>query len=177
MVTTENPSNRRLPVDRAARVAVPAGMAVVTWLVVLLGAGLVLRPGALLAAAIPLVVVGVMLWPLVAVAPWRNGVTGRVRGWAARQRSSLLVTAGLAAVLAVPFVADLLPGVLVGILRLPFRATGMLFGASVFYRERVGAFAGRTLLRFGQWYLEVLWLYVIASGITMLSESLRPGGT
>lgn len=153
-----------------ASVVVPVGMAVATWLVLLLLAGLVLRIDSFsLLNLVPLFVVGLMLWPLFVVEPWSDDAAARVLNWVETRRSVLLVTVPLAVVTALSVV----PGPLAAILNLPFRVSGVLFGASLFYRERVGAGFAQLLLRFGQWYLELLWLYLISSGIVVLGRRLR----
>lgn len=162
-------------VDRATNIAIPVGMAVITWLVFLIGLGLVLRLESLsIFNLVPFAVVGLLLWPLAQFAPWRVGVADRVRTWANQHRSELVVMVGLIALTALPAIELTRP--IVGILRLPYRNfSGVFFGVSVFYRERFGATVGRLLFEFGRWYLELIWLFVLATAITVGIQALTGG--
>jgi len=161
------------PPDRLARatdIAVPVGFGVVTWLVVALLAGYLLRLGSLsLINLLPLFVFGILLWPIVAFEPWREAAPPAARDWLRRNRSQILLAGLLVALLAVPFVPDLIARGLA----LPFRASGIFFGASVFYRQRLGATVGQALFRFGQWYLVALWFYVLASVLVSVGRWAR----
>lgn len=156
--------------ERAARVAVPTGLAAGTWLVVLVGVGLLARLDSPL-DLLPLFVVGVMLWPVYLAAPWRPGVTGRVLRTVERNRWGIVAAAGLLVVRALPVT----PGPLLTLLDLPFRSAGVLFGAGLFYRELFGPAAGRFLLSFGQWYLELFWLFLAGSLLVRLGRLRRLG--
>lgn len=156
--------------DRLAPVAVPVGLAVVTWLTLLLAAGVLLRPGSLsLSNLVPLFFVGLLLWPVYRAAPWRDGTAARVLRWVNRSRAAFAVLAVLFVLPAVPLVPDLL----ISLLQLPYRGSGLFFGASLFYRERLGPTAARLLLRFGQWYFQALWLYLLATILVGLGRRLR----
>lgn len=147
-------------VERVAPVAVPAGLAVVTWLTLLLAAGVLVRfEGSLLATVVPLFFVALLAWPVYRAAPWRAGVTDRTRRWLDREWPVLAVVAGLAVLPILPLVPD----PVVSVLQLPYRGSGLFFGATVFYREQLGPLAGRLLLRFGQWTIQLLWLYLLAT--------------
>lgn len=156
--------------SRVTAVVVPVGMAVFSWLALLLLAGYLLRlDGVSPLDVVPLFVFGLMLWPLTIVRPWREDATPRILAWVSRNRATLALTGALAIVVAVEVVS----GLLATILGLPFRASGMLFGASLFYRARVGDGFGWLLFRFGQWYLEVLWLYVFSGALVTLGRKVR----
>lgn len=146
-------------------VIVPIGLAVVTWLVFLLTAGTVLRINSFsLLDLIPLVVIALMFWPIAAIAPWYDGVTQRVLDWVRPRRPVFPVIVALFLVTRLPLIPDLV----VRFLNLPFRVSGIIFGASVYYRQLVGDEFAAFLLRFGQLYLEAVWLYILASGIVLL---------
>lgn len=152
----------------AVAIAVPAGLAVGTWFVVLLAVGVIARADSLL-DLLPSFFIGLLLWPVVRAAPWREGVTARTRAWAHRNRGALVVAVVLAVLPALPFVPD----VVVTVLQLPYRGSGMFFGASLVYREPLGSAASRTLLRFGQWSFHALWLYLLATGLLAIGRRLR----
>lgn len=154
MAHHESPTSRLV---RVTRVAVPAGLAVLTWLVVLLAVGVLAGLTASVMNIVPVILVGLLFWPVFRAAPWRPGVTERMRRFVRTNRDPILVAIALFVLRSVPVTPDLL----VSLLDLPFRATGLLFGASVFYRRHVGAAFGRFILDFGQWYLEAFWLFGI----------------
>jgi len=153
-----------------ARVLVPVGLAVATWLVALLAVGYLLGIRSLSPfTLLPLSIVVALFWPIVAVAPWREGASARVVFWIVRNRETLVGIVGLALLAALPVT----PRLLVRILELPYRGSGIFFGASLFYREHVGPAFADLLLRFGQWYLELLWLYVVATGAVAVGRRMR----
>lgn len=165
-------SEGRLPIsaDRLVDLAVPVGLAVVTWLTLLLGVGVLVRVSApSVLDLVPLFFVVVLLWPVYLAAPWREGVSGRVRGWASRHTTEFAVVVGLALLPLVPFVPDLL----VSLLQLPYRGSGVFFGASLFYRQRLGATAGRLLLVFAQTSFQLIWLFLLSKGVLGLVRRLR----
>lgn len=165
-------SHRREQGKRVALVAVPVGLAVIAWLELLVAVGVVAELDALsLLNLLPLLVVLVMFWPLYLLAPWRPGLTERVVDWAGAHRDGILAAVVLGVVRVVPFAPDLL----VGLLNLPFRSAGVLFGAKLFYGERLGTEAGRLVLRFGQWYLEAFWLFVVGTALVRLGNWIRRG--
>lgn len=166
MGTIDRPS-----ADRIARVAVPVGLGVFTWVVLLLVGGVLLRLGSLSASSVlPLLAIGLLVLPLYEFAPWRGGVTDRVREWAAERRLRLRLTAGGFLLLRVPVLASLL-GPVAAVLQFPTRAAPqLLFGVSLFYGERLGDAAGRWLFALGRWYVELLWLYALASGVATLAS-------
>lgn len=150
--------------ERVLRVAVPAGMAVFTWLAGLVIAGYLVRLRPLTVPfLVDLVVTVLLLWPLAAFVPWRDGLTRRLRNWARRRRRALAVTAALAGAAGVlPVVGG--PEPLVTALRLPSESVG-LYGIARLYREHAGATLAWVLVRFGRGYLQALWLYVLASAL------------
>jgi len=165
-------SHRRERGTRIALVAVPVGLAVIAWLALLVTLGVVAELDALsLLNVLPLLVVLVMFWPLYLLAPWRPGLTERVVDWAGTHRDGILVAVVLGVVRVVPFAPDLL----VGLLNLPFRSAGVLFGAKLFYGERLGTEAGRLVLRFGQWYLEAFWLFIVGTALVRVGNWIRGG--
>lgn len=166
------PSNDALesPVTQTAAVIVPIGLAVVTWLVLLLAVGTVLRIKSFsILDVIPLFVIALMFWPIASIAPWYNGVTQRVLNWLRPRRTVFPVILALFLATQLPLVPDLV----VRFLNLPFRVSGILFGASIYYRQFVGPEFAAFLLRFGQAYLEAVWLYILASGIVLLTRRAR----
>jgi hypothetical protein len=154
--------------ERVARLAISAGLAVVTWLVLLVGVGLVAGLDSPL-ELLPLFVVIVMLWPVYLAAPWRPGMTGRVLGAVERNRWGIAAGFGLLLLRWLPFI----PGPLLTVLDLPFRSAGVLFGAGLFYRRLFDPAVGRFLLSFGQWYLELFWLFLAGSFLVRLGDWLR----
>lgn len=157
-------------IDRIAPVAVPVGLAVLTWLALLLIAGFFARLGSLsLLNLVPLFFVALLVWPVYSVAPWREGATARVRAWAAPRRPAFVLVAVLGALPLVPVVPDLV----VSVLQLPYRGAGSFYGASLFYRERFGRPAGWLLLTAAQSYLQVLWLYFLSVGLLGLVRRVR----
>ena len=156
--------------DRALAVAVPVALAVVTWLGLLFVVGFLARLNRLsVLNLLPLFFVGLLFWPVARAAPWREGVTDRARTWTEERAVAFVVVAGLALLPLVPFVPDLL----VSVLQLPYRGSGIFFGASLFYRERLGPTAARALLLVAQWYLQLLWLYLVSIGLVGLVRRLR----
>lgn len=158
-VATERGSQRGT--RTVTRFLAPAVLAVLTWLVVLVAIGVLSRFGSpSILNLLSLVVVVVMVYPLTIVAPWRPDLTERLTAWARRNWHG--VAGG-----AVLFVVRLLPvpGLVGGLLDLPFRSAGMLFGAKLFYAQRLGEPTGQLLLSFGQWYLELLWLFLLGTGL------------
>lgn len=157
-MTTREPEPESAPATPATRGAVAAGLAVVTWLVVLVAVGVVARldPSSIL-SAVSLFVVALVIAPIYAVAPWQPAPGGRVVAWIRANRASVAVAAGLLVVRTLPVAPD----PLVGLLDLPFRSAGVLFGVELFYRDLAGPAAGAFLRRFAQWYLELLWLLVL----------------
>lgn len=157
-MTTHEPDAEPVPARFAARAAVAGGLAVLTWLVALVAAGVVARiePASPLSIA-PVFVVLLMVAPLYKLAPWRPEPGGRVLGWLRTNRAAVGVAVVLLLLRTIPFT----PGPLVGLLDLPFRSAGFLFGVELFYRELVGPGAGVFVRQFAQWYLEALWLLVI----------------
>lgn len=166
---------RRSRARAALAVAVPVCLAVLTWLVALLAVGVVASVGVpSLLDLVALFVVGITFWPIYRVAPWRPGMTGRVVEWLRNNRTTIGIAVALLVARSLPFA----PGLVVGLLDLPFRSASILFGASVFYRQQVGPEVGHVLLKFGQWYLEIYWLLVIGYFLTPIGRRLgRAFGT
>lgn len=156
--------------DRLVDLAVPVGLAVVTWLTLLLAVGVLVRVSApSVLDLVPLFFVVVLLWPVYLAAPWRDGVSARVRRWARDQPTEFAVVVGLGLLPLVPFAPDLL----VSLLQLPYRGSGIFFGASLFYRQRFGPTAGRLLLVFAQTTLQLIWLFLLSTGVLGLVRRLR----
>lgn len=161
---------RQDSIERAVRIGVPVGLAVVTWLLLLLLAGYLLRLESLaLFNLLPLFVFGILFWPVVAFEPWRENAAAAFRAYLRSNRTALLVTGLLVALILVPFVPDLVSRILV----LPFRASGIFFSASMFYREQLGATVGQAVFRFGQLYLVFLWLYVLSTVLVSFGRWVR----
>lgn len=156
---------------RLARVTVAAGLAVLTWLVGLVALGTVAGMESVSPLAlVPLLVIALMAWPLYRAAPWRPGLAERTLSWLVRTRYGLAVAAGIAVLRTLPVT----PGLVQFVLDVPFRAAGLLFGARLFYAERLGAAAaGRLVLQAGLWYLEALWLVLLGTTIVRLWGSVR----
>lgn len=152
------------------RVAVPVGLAVLTWLGLLLAVGFLARLGSLsLLNLLPVFFVALLFWPVYRIEPWREGATDRVVAWARQRRVVVPVVIGLALLPLVPLVPDLL----VSVLQLPYRGSGVFFGATLFYRARFGPAVARLLLVFAQTYLQLLWLYFLAVGLVEVVRRLR----
>lgn len=157
-------------VERLVAVAVPVGLAVLTWLSLLLTVGFLARLNALsFLNLVPLFFLLLLFWPVYRAAPWREGVAERVGRWARDHTTEFAVLVALGILPYVP----LLPDLVVTLLQLPYRGSGIFFGASLFYRERLGPMAGRLLLRFAQAYLQLIWLYLLAKGTVGLARRLR----
>lgn len=165
---------RPVEFERVLHVAVPAGLAVVTWLILLLAFGVAANADGvgdlnLLAAA----GVGFMLWPIYLAAPWQPELTDRLLDWAHGYSDAIAIAFGLLVLRWVPFV----PGFVTGILNVPFRAAGILFPAKLFYQTVFGVGVSELLLSFGLWYLEAFWLFVIGSVLAgVLAGVLGRGG-
>lgn len=167
---------RRTP-DRLVDGLLVVALAGLTWVVVLLGVGVLLRlrPTSFLSvlSLLSLVAIVVMGWPVIAIRPWRPGGGARVRWWLRGHRTELAVTAGLLVFVASPVRLGPLESVL-SLLRLPFRAAaGFLFSPSLVYQRVIAPEFGRGLFRFAQWYLEVIILYFVASLVLDGVRSLR----
>lgn len=155
---------------RVGEVTVPVVLAVMTWVFVLLVVGRLLRfEGAL--SIVPLVFVTGLFVPLAMFAPWRNGVSERGLGWIAAHRRSLAVTAVFAGLLLLP-VSDLL-GPVVSFFQFPLRLTGMFYGATIPYRQYVVPELGTVLFRTSQWYVQLLWLFLLATGLVSIVDGIR----
>ncbi len=151
----------------AVSLAIPLGLGIITWYALLIGAGIALRITSVSPFEFaPFVIVALLFWPVYAFRPWRSGLDARVHGWAVHYRHAIGLAAALAVLLAGSNGTNL-PAGIASVLQLPLRgASGPLYGASVFYRERIGRAAGAALLRIGQWYLEAMWLFLLSAGIT-----------
>lgn len=170
---------RRWPPDRLVEASLVVAVAGLTWVVLLLGAGVLLRfrlTSALsLLSLLSLVAIVVMGWPVIAVRPWRPGGGARIRRWIADHRPEVAATVVLLALVASPVRLGPADPIL-SLLRLPFRAAaGLLFSPSVVYQRAIGPEFGRGLFRFAQWYLEAIVLYFVASIVLDGVRSLRRG--
>ncbi len=158
--------------DRVARVVVPVGLGVYTWLAVVLVAGVFLRSGLFSVSISGVLGLLALFLPLYAFAPWRPDLTDRVLEWGRERRVALGLAAGAFLLLRTPVIAVLLAP-FATVLQYPTLVFPQLvFDAWLFYGERVGDATGRWLFQFGRWYLELLWLYVLASAVALLV----PGG-
>jgi len=155
--------------DAAARWVVPVGMGVLTWLVVALAVGAVASLGSPSVLSVVLLVgLALLALPIYRFRPWTPGLTDRVLVFARTRRLTLAVAVGLFILVRLPVVTDLL-GPLVGVLTLPLRAApGVLFGAKVFYTDRLGAPVGRLVFGGGRLYVEFLWLYALGTAVEAL---------
>ncbi len=161
---------RARALDRAVELGVPAGLAALTWLGLALAAGFLARLNDLsVLNLLPLFFVGLLFWPVYSAAPWRPGVAERARSWARRSRAELAVVA----VLWLVPLAPLVPELVVSLLQLPYRGSGIFFGASLFYRQRLGPEAGRLLLAAAQAYIQLLWLFLLSKGLVAVGRRLR----
>lgn len=156
--------------ERVLGVAVPVGLAVLTWLALLLTIGFLARLNSLsVLNLVPLFFVVLLFWPVYLAAPWRDGVSERVRSWARGQTTEFAVAVAFGLLPLVPVVPDLL----VSVLQLPYRGSGIFFGASLFYRQRFGPPAGRVLLNFAQVSIHLVWLYLLSKGTVGVARRLR----
>jgi hypothetical protein len=170
-VATDHSDGRRTILDRAGRVVVPAALAVLSWLVLLVAVALFARADATsLLDLLPLIVVPMMGWPLARAAPWRPGVTDRAVGWARANRRAFAVGVATFALRWVPGT----PGAVVTLVDLPFRTASVLFGVGVVYRQWVGPAFGSAVFRAAQLYLVAFWLYGIGTIVVDAIRRLRP---
>ncbi len=159
-----------LSIEDLVRMAVPIGLAVLTWLGLLLTVGFLARLNSLsLLNVLPMFFLVLLFWPIYRVKPWRPGAADRVRHWLAEQTTELAVLVGLWVLPWVP----LLPDLLVTLIQLPYRGSGVFFGASLFYRERLSPVIGRLLLNLAQLYIQALWLYFLSKGTVGLVRRFR----
>lgn len=151
------------------RVAVPAGLAVLTWAVGLVVVSRLLRFGPLgLHSVLWLGVLVTMVWPIVSFAPWRERPGERAADWVADRRGRLALTALLAGLVAVLRVLGG-PVVLLEVLVLPTDLlSGGLYGTAAFYRERAGPTVAAGVFWFARWYLLGLWLYGLSIGLAFV---------
>lgn len=168
-MSTEAGSRTRSATDHMVELVVRVGLAVFTWLAILLAIGFLARiPELSLLNVLPLFFVGLLFWPIYRAAPWQPGLASRVRQWSRDQQMEALAIAGLGLLPLVPFMQD----VLVSLLQLSHRGSGVFFGASLFYRERFGSTVARVLLTFGQTYMQLLWLYFLSIGLLAVGRRL-----
>ncbi len=148
----------------AARVIVPVGMGILTWLVVLLAVGAVASLGSPSVLSVVLLVGFVLLvLPIYRFRPWEPALSGRVLEFGRTRRLTLGFAVALFVLLRLPLVPELL-GPVVTVLLLPLRATPqVLFGAKVFYADLLGEAPAQALFRAGQLYVEFLWLYTVGT--------------
>ncbi|MFB6297085.1 MAG: hypothetical protein ABEH56_01030 [Salinirussus sp.] len=156
-----------------ARYAVPVGLGIFTWLLVLIAAGAVLSMDSVsVFSLVTLAALGLLFVPVYRFRPWRTGSSDRVLAFLSRRRRALAAAAGLFVLVRIPAVTDLF-GSLLSVLLLPVRAVPqLLFGVSVFYGARAGEAVGGALFDVGRLYVEFLWLYAVV----LFALSLVPGG-
>lgn len=165
------------PADRLApirRVAVPAGLAVLTWAVLLVVLGRLLRFGPLtLYSPLWLGAIGAMVWPIVAFAPWRDRPDERAAAWLRDHRRPAALTVALAGLVVVLRALDG-PAFVLGVLVLPTDLlSGGLYATAAFYRDLVGPTGAAAVFRFARWYLLGLWLYAVATGLVVADRAVR----
>jgi len=150
--------------EAVARVLVPVGMGLLTWLVFLLAVGAAGSLSSLSVMSVVLLVAfGLLALPVYRFRPWESGLTDRVLAFARTRRLTLAFAVGLFVLVRLPFVAELL-GPLLTILLLPLRAAPqVLFGANVFYADLFGETVGQAVFRAGRLYVEFLWLYTVGT--------------
>ncbi|MFB6149040.1 MAG: hypothetical protein ABEJ48_05190 [Halobacteriales archaeon] len=151
------------------RRVVPAGLGVVTWLLILLVAGVVLSLDSVSVLSILLVVVlGVLFIPIYRLRPWEPGVTARFLGFVRRRRHVILVAGWLFVLVRLPVISEALSSVF-ALLLFPMQAVPQfLYSTTVFYDTRLGAPIGQLLFDFGRLYVELLWLYTLSGFLTKL---------
>jgi hypothetical protein len=148
---------------RLAAVVLPAGMAVLTWLVGLtlvayaVGMESVTVPGLLRGLFL-----GLLVWPIVAFAPWRGGLASRLRRWAREKLSVILVSAALASLAVVGW-----PAVLMAVLWFPLDVVG-LYGLAAVVSNGVGPAAAAGLMAFARTGLILAWLYLMGTVLVTL---------
>lgn len=158
-------------VDRGLRFVVPAGVAIAVGMVGIVVAGLGLRIEGLAATSLmQLLLIAVLLWPVYRLAPWRPGVTERVRGWFRSNRSPVAVAAVLILGSRLPFAPDLFAA----LVDVPLvRTSGFFYGVEVFYRPHVGFEFGKVIRRFGQWYVTVFFVLGVVVLVIDIGKSIR----
>jgi hypothetical protein len=148
---------------RLAAVVLPAGMAVLTWLVGLtlvgyaVGMESVTVPGLLRGLFL-----GLLVWPIVAVKPWRGGLASRLRRWGREKLSVILVAAALASLAVVGW-----PAVLTTVLWFPLDVVG-LYGLAAVVRDGAGPAAAAGLVAFARTGLLLAWLYLLGAVVVGL---------
>lgn len=163
-----------MAVSRVGRVVAPVGAAVATWLVVLilLAFGLSLGP-LTVSRLVDAVLVGLLAWPVVAVEPWRAGLTQRLDRWARRRWLTLWLMAVIAS-LGVLLDAVDGPRIALVALRFPVETVGLVRLAAL-VREHAGAGAATALLFVARVFLGLLWAYLLAAGSVALGRAGRGG--
>lgn len=161
--------------ETAARVLVPVGAGVLTWLVVAVAVGAVASLSSPTLMSVVLVLaLGLLFLPIYRFRPWETGLTDRVQVFVRTRRLTLAVAVLLFVFLRFPFVTDLL-GPLVGLLLLPVRAAPqILFGAKLFYADHLSEQVGTLLFRAARLYVEFLWLYTLGTVVQALSQWGEP---
>ncbi|MFB6362387.1 MAG: hypothetical protein ABEH59_13840 [Halobacteriales archaeon] len=157
-------------IEDVVRIAVPVALAILTWLGLLLTVGFLARVNSLsLLNILPIFFLVLLFWPIYSVAPWRPGAGERVQNWIRGQYVEFAVLGGLWMLPIFPLGPDLL----VTVIQLPYRGSGVFFGASLFYRERLNPTASRLLLNLAQVYIQALWLYFLSKGTVGLVRRVR----
>ena len=158
------------------RVAVPAALAVLTWAVLLVVAGSVIRFGPLTAyGVVRIAVLAAALWPVYAFAPWRPHPRRRFAWWVEARRRPLALATGLAVALLAVLALDGPPWIVTA-LALPGELVEPgLYRVAGLYRDLAGRLVAYAVLGFARWYLTGLWLYGVAAGILHVWGVVREG--
>lgn len=155
----------------ALKALILIGVVATVLLVGILVVGMVARIEELSAGSfMQFVLIGVLLWPVYRLAPWRSDLTERVRRWFRSHPWPVAVTAALILWSQLPVAPDLLTWLVL----LPFgRTAGLFFGVELFYRPYVGFQTGTLIRNFGQWYVTTLFVFFVSVFILWVGEWVR----
>lgn len=141
---------------------VPAGTAVLTWVVLLVLVAYVASFGPMtITRLFEAMLVAALVWPVYRLAPWRSGLTDRVRWWLRTHwptyALAVVIVAGTAILAAIDG-----PAIVLAVLRFPVE-TVELFRLSAFVQSHAGAGAAAAVLFAARLLLQALWALLLAA--------------